>query len=833
MAISNSGIINVNPGTSLTMVNDTYNGNNFVQLNGSSTANATLTINGGTTSFSGLAGIGLNTGFTSTIAINGNGTFDNHTFVSGGGLIGQNTLTIFNSGTITVGGNVFITLDPGPGGLTNTGTLQATIGTLLFAGGSYTNNGGTITAQLGGTVVLSDGAVITGGKYATGTNGGQVQTNVLSAVQVSNGTITNVGMTVVGTSSLTIGGTITNNGSLNVGASTGTARLLVGNASVTLNGTGTTTLSTGTGTAVIDGNGGTLNIGSQQLIHGDGTIGTGALGINNAGTISADDLILTINIGSLGMTNTGVLQNVTGGHLIINNVGGAGGGVINNAGGLIDAFGNSLSVDLNNGVVVKGGTINHATGSRKGVNVLSTSATLANLMNNGVVSLTNGTLTLVGTINDSDLGTIVDGADLEPATLTVGSGSVSLVGHGELAVGLNAVVTGSPGGMLTNGPQHVIDGSGTLGNNAIGLINQGTVIPFNGSTFTVNPGIGNLVNSGTIQSSTSLAPETGTLALSFNVGTCTNSGTILAASGGLITLSAGTLDSSSGTIIVTGAGAGTVTAVGTLVNNSGLLIAPGIKLDGQFTNLFTTLGPAVTGTSLVGAGSFTNGDATHPFASTRVFPLRVGTFTANSGTTSFAAGGGTLGTGSISSLTMAPGARLDVANHDLIIDYASTSPIATVASLVASGYAGGAWNGPGIDSIIAAAIDGDPLVTHKVGLGYADASMIGSPATFSGQSIDSTASLIRYTYVGDANIDGHVNALDFNAVASNFGGAAKIWPQGDFNYDGQVNTADFTALATNFNVVPLSGPALGVLVPEAALTTFPLLLLLSRRRRKQ
>ena len=61
---------------------------------------------------------------------------------------------------------------------------------------------------------------------------------------------------------------------------------------------------------------------------------------------------------------------------------------------------------------------------------------------------------------------------------------------------------------------------------------------------------------------------------------------------------------------------------------------------------------------------------------------------------------------------------------------------------------------------------------------------------------------MRYTWSGDANLDGLVNALDFNALASNFGGASgKFWHQGDFNYDSKTDLTDFTYLASNFNQI--------------------------------
>src|SRR2546430_1366055 len=113
--------------------------------------------------------------------------------------------------------------------------------------------------------------------------------------------------------------------------------------------------------------------------------------------------------------------------------------------------------------------------------------------------------------------------------------------------------------------------------------------------------------------------------------------------------------------------------------------------------------------------------------------------------------------------------------------------------------------------------------------------MLGSPAPTTGPSIDNTATLIRYAWLGDANIDGKVNALDFNVLASNFGaggggGANKRWFQGDFNYDGTVNTADFNALAINFNIFPLTSPPLGTVVPQPAWPAGAFVLLAPRRR---
>src|SRR5262249_11405114 len=137
------------------------------------------------------------------------------------------------------------------------------------------------------------------------------------------------------------------------------------------------------------------------------------------------------------------------------------------------------------------------------------------------------------------------------------------------------------------------------------------------------------------------------------------------------------------------------------------------------------------------------------------------------------------------------------------------------------GFAGGAWTGGGITSTTAAnvAIDGSNI--HKTAVGYGEASSLGI-GTFSGQAVDNTTLVMRYTLSGDATLDGVVNTNAFNALALAFNQSNQFWFNGDFNYDGVVNGIDFNAIATTFGAPLASEPlsALGALVPEpsAALT---------------
>jgi hypothetical protein len=169
--------------------------------------------------------------------------------------------------------------------------------------------------------------------------------------------------------------------------------------------------------------------------------------------------------------------------------------------------------------------------------------------------------------------------------------------------------------------------------------------------------------------------------------------------------------------------------------------------------------------------------------------------------------------------------KLDLTNNALVLDYDGASPIATIANQIKSGFGNGDWLGKGITSSLASS-----TAAHPTALGYAEASDVGFTTSFLGQPSDTTSVLIRYVYSGDANLDGTVNALDFNAVATNFGGGGRLWNQGDFNFDGATNTSDFTVLSQNFGQL-LPAPTLGAVVPEPGILLAIYPLLLARRQK--
>ncbi|MEM7682335.1 MAG: hypothetical protein AAF288_10310 [Planctomycetota bacterium] len=83
-------------------------------------------------------------------------------------------------------------------------------------------------------------------------------------------------------------------------------------------------------------------------------------------------------------------------------------------------------------------------------------------------------------------------------------------------------------------------------------------------------------------------------------------------------------------------------------------------------------------------------------------------------------------------------------------------------------------------------------------------------------------------FFGDANTDGVVDLLDFDALAVGFGGAGG-WGSGDFNGDGGVDLLDFDLLAQNFG----DGSAAVAPEPSGLLLLAPGLAGLCRRRRSR
>jgi autotransporter-associated beta strand protein len=147
-------------------------------------------------------------------------------------------------------------------------------------------------------------------------------------------------------------------------------------------------------------------------------------------------------------------------------------------------------------------------------------------------------------------------------------------------------------------------------------------------------------------------------------------------------------------------------------------------------------------------------------------------------------------------------AAVDLGTHAMVVDYAAgNSPLASIKAAVKSGYASGAWTGPGIRSVAAAASASAGSRNRAVGYGEASALYGAAGGNFLGQSVDGDAIVLRYTVAGDATLDGTVNFDDLLSLAKNYNssGAAVTYAQGDFDYNDTVNFDDLLVLAKNYN----------------------------------
>jgi hypothetical protein len=261
---------------------------------------------------------------------------------------------------------------------------------------------------------------------------------------------------------------------------------------------------------------------------------------------------------------------------------------------------------------------------------------------------------------------------------------------------------------------------------------------------------------------------------------------------------------SSGAVALSGSG-GTITAA-----------------ENGFQASFTGVSSIVVTDSGSGDTLNFNGGITLPISFTGA---STSTLNVSSGSLNFA-GAATI---SLGSLTIAPGAlatvpnglgyqaqlllnnlsiagTLDLSDNELLLSYGSSDPMSTIYSYLQSGFNNGGWNGPGIMSTAAQT----QTKGFSYGLGFAD----GKDGIVSGLS--SGVIEVKYTLVGDANLDGIVNGSDFSILANTFGLGYTNWDQGNFLFTPTVNGTEFSALSANFGQ--------GVSLPAAIVIEAPVVI---------
>ena len=167
-------------------------------------------------------------------------------------------------------------------------------------------------------------------------------------------------------------------------------------------------------------------------------------------------------------------------------------------------------------------------------------------------------------------------------------------------------------------------------------------------------------------------------------------------------------------------------------------------------------------------------------------------------------------------------AKLDLSDNNAVLTGMSpgvetAGVYSGVQGLVQQASNGGAWDQPGITTSQADALSG------LTGLGVATGEQVlglgpTDTAVWNGVTVSGSDTLVMYTYVGDANLDGFISGDDYAAIDFNVAvPGADGWYNGDFNYDGIISGDDYASI--DFNIVaqgaPLNDSAAAVVaVPE-------------------
>jgi len=139
---------------------------------------------------------------------------------------------------------------------------------------------------------------------------------------------------------------------------------------------------------------------------------------------------------------------------------------------------------------------------------------------------------------------------------------------------------------------------------------------------------------------------------------------------------------------------------------------------------------------------------------------------------------------------------LDTTDNDAVFQSSAATKASDFTRLydqVKFGFGAGNWSGRGITSSTAAA-----NANANTGLAIADNAALGLGA-FSGERVTANSILLKYTYYGDIDMNGQVDADDLTVFASGFGrasGATQV--DGDIDFNGAVNADDLTVFANNF-----------------------------------
>jgi hypothetical protein len=781
--------------------------------------NAVINVTGGNSQFDGSG---------STLNISGGGQLN----VTNGGQVGP--FSSISAGLGTVGTIVVDGTDSSfsASGINQIGASGGT-GTLTFRNNAESFGGGLRVGQganlSSGTVNVQSGAHLQPASLEIGSTGHAGAVGIVnvqdpgSLMWVSGG---------FGSGSVTIGadsgsvGTLNVSGgaTLNTGTNSGSCvSAATGSGSFTLNPTGTLNVTGGRAAiGTLNQQGGTLNFSSGALGYkGSLTVGAGGLFGTNLTLSSNRALALTdvttVLVGSTLTLNGGELGT---GSLEVNGTFNFNSGALGICGtdgltiGRFEVFGENLSVGAGKSIYV-GNTTTVEAGSTLTIDGGSYRSGL--LSNSGNVIVANGELNVsFSTFTNNAAGRLfidrnqeasVDGPLNNSGRIELGGGAAHLDGSNTLTNTGVLLGGGEVAKNLTNaaGGEVRADSGERLLISGVNGVNAGAINAYGGTleitnAFT-NSGqinlIGGTMKFGGLLTNSATGVITGRGTLSFSQ--CVNNGQMQLSAG--LTDVFGAVTGNSGSKVIVSGGA-TATFYNNVTMNSGSEFRVSTASRAVFfgsvsgSNFFTGSGTKdfEAGSSILGPVSTAGSTVVEAPASVTANHFREDSLTVN-GLVTISTSGGTshLNHLAISGGTDAWDGVLDLKNNSLVLE---AGDLAVITDQIRSGLNAGTGitsSAPGAPFRLGSMSNAGPVYTSFQGIG----------------GLDGDEVLIRYTRIGDLNLDGTVTISDFIDLASHFntvGGAT--WQMGDVNYDGVVSISDFIDLASNFNqsVSGVAGP---------------------------
>jgi autotransporter-associated beta strand protein len=258
---------------------------------------------------------------------------------------------------------------------------------------------------------------------------------------------------------------------------------------------------------------------------------------------------------------------------------------------------------------------------------------------------------------------------------------------------------------------------------------------------------------------------------------------------------------SAGTLSITGSIAG----ASVTVNSGATLNAAGSTNDGLATSTALT----VNGTAMLAAGANGGGITARTVASITLGSgglVQAADADVQSDRQVLIAGSLNFGGG----LTAWQG-KLDLGSNDMVVH---SGNITNITNQIAQGRNSGVSPWTGSNGITSSSAAVTPSLTALAVELNSDGSSanggLGNPllTSFDGQTATETDVLVKYTFVGDADLSGTITAADyllidsafnFNSNPANAGNLETGWRNGDFNYDGVINGDDYTLIDNAFN----------------------------------